>query len=74
MAGSALVLYVNQVAAKSCFVFKETSCDQPTVLVLLDVKQPDLVGGGGFVPRERTLTKEKETRKQQRYLEISRAA
>lgn len=71
VAGSALVLYANQAAAESCFVFKETSCDQPTVFVFLDVKQPDLVGRGGFVPREKVLKKEKETGKQQRHLEIS---
>lgn len=49
---------------RTALFFKETSSDQSTVLVFLDVKQPDLVGHGGFVPRERTLKKEKETRKQ----------
>lgn len=46
---------------ENCFVFKETSGAQPTVLVVLGEKQPDRLGRGGVVPRTRTRKREEES-------------
>lgn len=37
------VAWLHQVTVKSCFVLKETSSAQSTVIVFLDVEQPDMV-------------------------------
>lgn len=46
---------------ENCFVFKEISGAQPTVLVVLVEKQLDRLGRGGVVPRTRTLEREEES-------------